>query len=456
MKFIINPLTNEKTLLKSPEGKQILLEYVKHFQEGGVRKKRNKRRLERKKTIIKKENTRKYTQKEPNIYVYLKKLIEQRNKLNKQIVTRSAINRICPSGMIVTYNIQGTYIKSGLFDGTLKYIQDTPSIFCVQEIGGLTKNQTNFIRMRKGGYNFRDKTIRQAQVQANKFEQTERGESGFFGNSVLVKSDSNGAIFKQGNWICIQYYWNGPNKGPKDTAILYNDKSYKFINTLSIPFKYAGSRYRPIGGVLLNSKNLERQIAVFTIHMPSLGGGVIPQIYTSIIEYLNDKKHLGIDIFLVGDFNLDSDTANKKRKEEEKAREGFLNNLLTETGSRLYSSQNATHQSGRTLDYIIHRPAGRGIAQVQKKLHTLLSYNVARSDHSSLGLCLKDIFPVESEQKEEEAEPISVKPEEAAPISVKSEQEKPSPKDVSSAPASTLASASTLTPASESESTDSI
>ena len=35
MESIINPLTNGKTLLKSPEGKGILLEYVKSFQEGG-------------------------------------------------------------------------------------------------------------------------------------------------------------------------------------------------------------------------------------------------------------------------------------------------------------------------------------------------------------------------------------------------------------------------------------
>lgn len=364
MKFIINPLTNEKTLLKSPEGKQILLEYVKHFQEGGSAAPKKSKRIQ----------------------------------------------KICPTGMIVTYNIQGTYIEKGLFDGTLQYIQNTPSIFCVQEIGGLSNVIADVIRNIKG-YNLRDGTIRQAQFTATDIQGTQENNYKFFGNIDNIRKfqdpitpRTHGVIIRQGHWECIQYYWNGPNKGPKDTAILYNTKSYTFKKTLSIPFKYAGTQFRPIGGVLLYSRNLRRNIAVFTIHMPSLGGGIIPDIYNSIKEYLNNT-YLFIDIFLVGDFNLDSDPVKKKgsrkRKlntEKEPSGEGFLNNLLINTRSRLYSSQNATHQSGSTLDYIIHRPAGGGIAgegipQVQKKMHTLLSYNVARSDHSSLGLCLEDIFP---------------------------------------------------------------
>ena len=148
MESIINPLTNEKTLLKSPEGKGILLEYVKSFQEGGDRQKNRHRPTKRQtyRQTYRQDSNLKNEHENSHISLY-SKIIEQRNKLNQQIETQRATNRICPSGMIVTYNIQGTYIKSGLFDGTLKYIQDTPSIFCVQEIGGLTKNQTNFIKL---------------------------------------------------------------------------------------------------------------------------------------------------------------------------------------------------------------------------------------------------------------------------------------------------------------------
>jgi hypothetical protein len=401
MKFIINPLTEESVLLTSPEGKQILLEYVKCFQEGGVKKKPSGLHTNRKKKWAKKSiKSSAFTTSAIRLKFRDDKeyLINHRNNLNKQII-RSIKHSICPSGMIVTYNIQGTFIKSGLFDGTLKYIQDTPSIFCVQEIGGLTKNQTDFIKMIKGGYNFRDKTIRRAQIKyAENAEEEVKEEpgSGFFGNSKLIRSDSKGAIFQQGNWTCIQYYWEGRNGGPKDTAILYNNKFYKHKNILSISFIGAETQFRPIGGVLLYSKNLRREIAVFTIHMPSLGGGVIPDIYNSIIAYLN--KYKGIDIFLVGDFNLDSDTV-EIHDENERNRKHFLTTLLKETGSILYESSEATHQSGRRLDYIIHRPVivDAGLPTVQ--LHTLLSYNVASSDHSSLGLCLEDIFPEEDDSE---------------------------------------------------------
>jgi len=400
MKFIINPLTNEKTLLKSPEGKQILLEYVKCFQEGGM-----KNKSVRPRKIWTKEKVN------PSIYQYnvidsYLRILQNKVKLQERNLRTRGICK--EQGLICTYNIQGTFIKSGLFDGTLKYIQDTPSIFCVQEIGGLTKNQTDFIKMIKGGYNLRDRTIRQAQIAYAPNVEIKKPGSGFFGNSEFVKSIPKGAMFKQDNWTCIQYYWQGKNGGPKDTAILYNTESYKFIKILSIPFIGAGKQYRPIGGVLLHSKNLERQIAVFTIHMPSLGGGVIPDIYESIIAYLNANR--GVDIFLVGDFNLDSDTVGKEREEREEreeSRKGFLNDLLRLTGSRLYASPIPTHQSGRKLDYIIHRPArggaargGVGLPINQDILRTLLSHNVAGSDHSSLGLCLEDIFPAEVDFEE--------------------------------------------------------
>jgi hypothetical protein len=381
MKFIINPLTNEKTLLKSPEGKKILLKYVKSFQEGGSAFKKSRR---------------------------------QRTQQKRRSDRIAGLN-YCPEGMIVTYNIQGTYIEGGLFDGTLEYIQTTPSIFCVQEIGGLSNVMAGVIKRLKGGHNFRQGTIRQAQFSATDIQGTQENNK-FFGNidyiSKFQDPGTHGAIIRQGHWECIQYYWNGPNKGPKDTAILYNTKSYTFKNTLSIPFEGAGKQFRPIGGVLLDSKNLGRKIAVFTIHMPSLGGGVIPHIYESIRTYLNDEEYLGIDIFLVGDFNLDSDTVktkSRKRKRtqaNETLRKRMLDNLLDKTGSILYESSNATHQSGRKLDYIIHRPArGYGLPIKQAALDTLLSHNVAGSDHSSLGLCLKDIFPeVDGEASFEEGD----------------------------------------------------
>lgn len=347
MKFIINPLTDEKILLKSPEGKQILLEYVKCFQEGGGEK-----------NYFSTKNTKNGQPQGNPMSSYLGTLQEKVKLQERKLRERG----ICKEqGLICTYNIQGTFIDSGIFDGTLNYILETPSIFCVQEIGGLSKFQSRSIIESKGGYKFRATTIRKAAKQ-------------------LHLKIPNVGIWEYGKWKYVQYYWEGRNGGPKDTAILCNNEFYELKNILSIPFEGAGEQFRPIGGVLLYSQNLRRRIAVFTIHMPSLGGGVIPDIYNSIQQYLNNNKD--IDIFLVGDFNLDADNA------------GYLSKLLKQTGSILYKSDAATQQSGRRLDYIIHRPAGvdADLPIVQEKLHTLLSYNVASSDHSSLGLCLEDIY----------------------------------------------------------------
>ena len=223
----------------------------------------------------------------------------------------------------------------------------------------------------KGGYSFRTSTLRQ---------------------TINAYDISNIGIWTYENWTYIQYYWEGKNKGPKDTAILYNNNFYDIKKILFINFPGGGAKYRPIGGVLLWSKILQRNIAVFTIHMPSLGGGTIPDIYNSIITYVNNRPALW-DIFLVGDFNLDSDTATVESTKS--TRDYGLISLLNKTGSTLYTSSSATQQSGRKLDYIIYCPckATQQSASVKmSKLHTLLSYNVASSDHSSLGLCLTDVY----------------------------------------------------------------
>ena len=123
MLFIINPLTDKKVLLKSLEGKKIVLEYVKHFQEGGV------------------YNTRASinTSDQPKLVMENIQLLQETIKSQKENLRQRGICN--QSGLICTYNIQGTFIDSGIFDGTLRYLFGTPSIFCVQEIGGLSPTQ---------------------------------------------------------------------------------------------------------------------------------------------------------------------------------------------------------------------------------------------------------------------------------------------------------------------------
>jgi hypothetical protein len=365
MKFVIHPLTHKKVLLTSPEGKKILLEYIKCFQEGGGITKEGSRRGKKLGMPRRIRRIRRIR----SVASTTHPLSDMRRKINYK-VTQLRNRGICQTyGLICTYNIQGTFIDSGIFEGTLKYIFETPSIFCIQEIGGLSKLQQDYV-INKKGHDLRKSTIR-------KVAEHQKAKNGV-------------GRWKYENWDCIQYYWEGQNKGPKDTAIMYNDGCYKYKDILSIPFEGAGRKYRPIGGVLLNSHVLERDIEVFTIHMPSLGGGVIPEIYESIIKYLNKKQ--GIDIFLVGDFNLDANIVKKSRG-------GSLEHLLTNTNSNLYTLPGATQQKGHTLDYIIHRPASASLLQPSKLtvkyiLKNLLSYNIASSDHSSLGLCLEDIFDI--------------------------------------------------------------